>query len=307
MLRGNQGTQSDSNNPDRTMETYASLLAESVSALRARGVTECTRTARWIMTDVVGCSSAHLLAFPHEAVSSTDAQRIRRKVLRRAAHEPLQYILGYADFCGLRIHVNPAVLIPRPESEQVVEAALSLVSGTCTPRVLDIGTGSGCLALAIKRKRPDASVWACDISSDALEVARQNAAELELAVSLLRADIFSSSLLEQLRLSSFDLIISNPPYVPNEEMDELPPEIVLHEPWDALCAGPDPMRFYNRIASCLAPALLKDEGHLVVEIHANQSEAACSVMRTALLSNVSLRADISGKPRIVTAQNPLMR
>ncbi len=285
-----------------TMETRSSLVAELIAYLRANGAADCTRKVRWIMTEEIGCSMAHLLAFPELTVERGHVQRIRSMIRRCARREPLQYILGYTEFRGLRIRVTPAVLIPRPETEQVAEAALKCIEYVRKPRIMDIGTGSGCLALALKHERSDAQMMACDNSTAALAVARQNAAVLGLDISFAHTDIFASDPFRGVEPMTYDLIVSNPPYVTHEELSTLQPEVRCHEPLNALYAGRDPVRFYRRIAKRIGPALLKDGGFLVLESHAEYSDAVCKVLRDARFSAIAVTEDLSGRPRIVAAR-----
>jgi release factor glutamine methyltransferase len=218
---------------------------------------------------------------------------------RCVAGEPLQHVLGYADFRDLRLRVSPAVMVPRPETEEVVEAALALIEDVETPRVLDVGTGSGCIALALKHERPDARVQAWDVSPDALAVARDNADRLGLDVHVAQVDLFEDAATESLR-KPVDLLVSNPPYIPDDEAETLPPVVRDYDPDVALFAGDDPLRFYRALAA-RAPALCAPGAALVFEAHADYAEDAAAVLEAEGLRDVRVRDDLSGRPRILSA------
>lgn len=283
-----------------THTTRGELLRESTEALAAARPGDGRRIARWICADVLGCSFAEILAYPDRRATRPQTELIRSATRRCAGREPVQYVLGYAAFCGLRIRVTPSVLIPRPETEQVISAALSILEDFRSPRVLDIGTGSGCIALAIKKARPDADVTACDVSPDALQVARGNSAELALAVRFVQADALAGSFVEIVG-GVYDLVVSNPPYIARTELETLEPEVRDHEPLAALCAGEDPLLFYRQIGECLAPSLLGPAGSLVLETHAFRADSVCKMLRHAGFGKVDVLADLAGLPRIVCA------
>src|SRR5690606_1734301 len=222
---------------------------------------------------------------------------------RRLRGEPLQYVLGHADFFGLRLRVTPAVLIPRPETEEVAEEALRRLDGRETPWVLDVGTGSGALALALKHRRPDAEVFACDVSEAALAVAADNAKRLGLAVTFIESDVLDAAF-TRAAPPAFDLVVSNPPYVPEAERDDLAAEVRDHEPDEALFVpSEDPLLFYRALAA-RAPDLLKPGGWLVVAPHAEHGEAVRDCFGGVGLEGATLRRDLAGRPRIVSAHLP---
>jgi release factor glutamine methyltransferase len=247
-------------------------------------------------------------------------------VRRRAAREPLQYVLGHADFYGLRLRVTPAVLIPRPETERVVERALALIADVPTPRVVDVGTGSGCIACAVAHERPTARVVGCDVSTGALAVARANADALGLPIAFGEADLTAPAFPAQVRAllgrpggpppedaatggdalsdaARFDLVVSNPPYVPDAEADALAPEVREHEPPVALFTGADPLVCYRALARHAA-ALLRPGGRLVTETHADYAADVAAVFRDAGLADVRTERDLAGRPRLALARRP---
>ncbi len=287
---------------DISKKNWRGLLYEAASALAAAGLPEARRHAEWMLTDVLGCSRAHLLAYPQREATPAQAEALAAMVARRIRREPLQYVLGHTGFYGLHLRVTPAVLIPRPETEQVVEAALRLIHGAPQPKVLDVGTGSGCIALALKHARPDAEVYACDVSEAALEVARANAADLGLAVACFRADALAPGFPAHAP-GSLDLLVSNPPYVARDEADGLAPEVRDYEPPLALFAGDDPLTFYRAIAQHAA-ALLQPGGYVVFETHAEHGGAVCDLLQQRGFAAIRLRRDLAGLPRIAHARRP---
>ena len=280
--------------------TWGSLLRDATQTLEAAEVPTPRRVASWLLGDLLGCSPARLLAYPERTATPRQAQALAPLLARCLQREPVQYILGYADFFGLRLRVTPDVLIPRPETEQVVEAALALLADRVRPRVLDVGTGSGCIALALQHECPEAEVFACDLSEAALGIARANADTHRLAVTFVRADGLASDFPRHVP-GLFDLVISNPPYLADDEADELEPEVRDYEPSLALFAGDDPLRYYRGIAGH-APALLAPGGLLVFETHAYHADAVRLLLAEAGFLDVHLKRDLAGHPRIVTAR-----
>lgn len=277
-----------------------SLLNAAAQILHTAGIDAPRRNAEWMLEDLLGCSRAQLFVRAAQPVSAADVERLNAMLAQRLARVPLQYILGHAEFYGLRLRVTPAVLIPRPETEQVVETALRLLEGTPVPRVLDVGTGSGCIALALKHERPAAEVCACDVSPEALAVARQNGAALALSVTWLQADALAPDFPRQVR-GPFDLLISNPPYIERAEAATLEPEVRDHEPHRALFTDGDALRFYRAIGHH-AQTLLLPGGWLVFETHADHGAEVADWLRSASFAPVHLQDDFAGLPRIVAAR-----
>lgn len=284
----------------KALPTWGSLLRDATRTLAGGGVPAPRRTAVWLLGDVLGCSAAHLIAYPDREASKEHLRTLAPLLERCAAREPIQYVLGSADFCGMRLRVTPDVLIPRPETEQVVEAALRHLPAGSPARVLDIGTGSGCIALAIKHARPSARVTAVDVSEAALRVARQNADLHDLAVTFLHGDLLAPDFVRQVA-GSWDLIVSNPPYLAREEASMLEPEICDHEPDVALFSGADPLQHYRAIATH-APRLLAPNGCCVLEVHAHRADAVADLLRSAGLRSVAVQPDLAGLPRIVSGR-----
>ena len=259
------------------------------------------RTAEWLLLDVLECDRARLHTRPNQPVEAEAAQQFRAMVARRVDGEPLQHILGYTSFRGLRVEVSPDVMIPRPETEEVVDTALQMVRDTEAPRVLDVGTGSGCIALAMKHERPDAVVHACDISSEALRVAKANAQQLQLDICLVEADLFDDRFLAQMP-SQLHLLVANPPYIPEAEADTLPDVVREYDPVRALFTRGDPLRFYRALVDA-ALALCRTGGAIVLEAHADYADKVARLLRDTGLKNVQVEADLAGRPRIVRGRH----
>ena len=280
--------------------TRRTLLGEGIRRLEAAGIEEARRNAEWMLCEVLACSRVQLYAYGEEPVVPAQVEAFEAMLVRRARHEPLQYILGHTVFFGLRLRVTPAVLIPRPETEQVVEAALGLILERTAPRILDVGTGSGCIALALKHNRRDAEVAACDVSPDALALALDNATALELPISFFHADALAPGFPAYVP-HSLDLLISNPPYIPLPEATTLAPEVHAHEPALALFSGDDPLLFYRALTRS-APALLASGGYLVFETHADYAPTVAALLEEAGFKMVTVKADLAGHPRIVSGR-----
>jgi release factor glutamine methyltransferase len=211
---------------------------------------------------------------------------------RRGRREPVAYILGRWGFHGLDLAVDGRVLVPRPETEVLVERCLALLEGREAPRVADVGTGSGAIALAIKAARPDAAVTATDVSADALAVARANAAALGLEVDLAEADLLAGV------EGRFALVASNPPYIGEAEVSGLEPEVAGYEPRLATVAGPAGTEVLERLAAA-APGALEPGGWLVVECGAAQAEAVRGLLAAAGAVETFAEPDLAGIDRVV--------
>ena len=281
--------------------TRRALLDTAVARLDAAGVGDARRTAEWIVEHATGARRVDLYARPDVVVEPTEAALADRYLARRAAGEPIQYVLGTADFYGLTLTVTPDVLIPRPETEEVVEHALGLIRDVRAPWVLDVGTGSGAVALAVKHERPDAEVFAVDVSPGALAVAAGNASRLGLDVTFVEADALRPAFADEVP-PAFALVVSNPPYVPDAERATLQREVRDHEPGTALFVpDADPLVFYRALAGH-APRLLTPGGWLVAETHADHGRAVAALWAEAGLADADVFTDLSGRDRIASAR-----
>jgi release factor glutamine methyltransferase len=255
---------------------------------------------------------AHLLQLPRmklylnfeQALTPPQVESFRAMVVRRGQREPLQHILGTTCFCGLEIAVNRYVLIPRPETELLAERGWTFLShhSTLNPQpltALDFGTGSGCLAIALAHRCSAAQVTAIDVSPEALALARENAARHNLAdrIQFPQGDGFAAVPGGM----QFELVISNPPYIPSADLATLQPEVRDHDPRAALDGGPDGMAYYRRLAAEAAP-FLKPAGRLMLEIGDGQAARVCEILQEQNWIVEAVQADYNHTPRIVSAR-----
>ena len=274
--------------------TIAGALREASSALRVAGVAEPRREAGTLLSHSMNCDRAFLITHADEALTAAQAAAFRASVARRAAGEPFQYIAGRQEFYGLEFEVTPDVLIPRPETELLVEEALRLLQGTDAPLVCDVGTGSGCIAVTLLRERRDARGLALDVSTAALAVAARNAARhgVEERLQFLVSDCFDA-LREGTR---FDLVASNPPYIAESDMETLQREVREHEPRLALTPGGDGLSVVRRLVA-EAPRVLKPGGHLLVEIGFGQHAQVAALADPSVWTLLDIHRDLQGIPR----------
>ena len=295
--------------------SWAQLQHDAAATLASAGVVAAESEARWMVESASGRRGSDLLAST-EPPTTNAPSRVQHMVERRIAGEPLQYVLGEWEFRGIDLFVDPRVLIPRPETEvtaQVaVDAALRVGArrGRANPwagartefTVVDLGTGSGAIALALARELPDAEVWATDVSADALAVARANVAGAGSAATRVRVaegDWFAA-LPDALR-GRIRVAVANPPYVSEAEVAGLPSEVADHEPMLALVSGPTGLEAIEHIVG-EAPAWLEPGGTLVIEIAPHQSESAASGARAAGFADVRVEPDLTGRERVLAAR-----
>ena len=256
--------------------------------------------AELLLCHVLDTNRALLLAHDTDSIGADKAEAYRTLVARRKAGEPFQYLLGSANFMGLDFIVTPDVLIPRFDTERLVEKALELLQPIAQPIVLDVCTGSGAIAVAISHYKPDAAVYAGDISEAALKVAEQNNQCLNTHVSFRQGNLLEP--FDDLN-GTVHLLISNPPYITTQEMQELPID-VQQEPHLALWGGEDGLDFY-RTLSAKAPLLLCAGGWLMFEIGWKQGAAVSSLMQQQGFQNVAVLQDWQGNDRVVVGQMKL--
>lgn len=277
------------------------LLREVTRHMACASVPSAEVAARYLFGEILHCPPAHLAAYPHQPVSAEDAAAIREAADKCSRREPVQYVLSYAYFHNLRLKVTPAVLIPRPETEQLVNLVLDHVPEERPAKILDIGTGSGCIALAIKQARTDASVFGCDVSQAALDVAAENARSHGLDIGFQKVDILLPEDVVRLAKGKFDVIVSNPPYIPNLERASLQPEVRDHEPEVALFCGADPLKFYRAILEVVRAGTLKSGGLLFVEAHRDYALDVADLFQRAGGTSVRVEKDLAGMNRFVHA------
>lgn len=277
------------------------VLQRSTEYLAARGVEDARLDAERLAAHVLGVDRLRLYLDFERPLSEVELDALRKRVVRRGLREPLQQILGCQPFREITLRVTPDTLVPRPETEEVVDVALSELDRLSlpVPRVLDLGTGTGCIAISVAVERPEARVTAVECSAPALAVARENAVSCGVAerLRLLSGDLFSP-LAEGER---FDLIVSNPPYLTPDEWRQAPPEVRDHEPKAALVGGDDGLACYRRMFG-EAPQCLSPSGTVVVEIGATQGEAVAAIAREAGFRSVRVQQDLAGRDRVVVAR-----
>jgi release factor glutamine methyltransferase len=278
--------------------TVGKLLCQGAATLRAAGIEEARAEARLLLGHVLGLDAAGLLARRHEAV---EAAPFHAAIARRAAREPLAYITGRQGFWTLDLAVSPATLIPRADSESLVEAALAaLPDRDAGLSVLDLGTGTGCLLLAILAERPNAFGVGVDLAPEAAALARANARATGLGA---RAAFLAGDWAGALA-GRFDLVLSNPPYIESADISALMPEVAAHEPARALDGGADGLAAYRRLAAQL-PGLLGPGGIAVLELGQGQRAAVSALMAGAELVVLGCRADLNGVDRALVVKKPI--
>lgn len=264
------------------------------AAKRLGGSPTARRDAELLLLRALGQDRAWLLAHPEAALTPEQAQQYESWIARRARHEPVQYILGEQEFFGLAMRVTPAVLIPRPETEHLVEALLSRVPPDIPLRICDVGTGSGAIAVALAAALPRAQVTALDLSTAALEVARENALRHGVAD---RLRLLESDLLSAVRGEQFDAVVSNPPYV--AEAEALEPQVRDYEPHAALYAGETGLEVYRQLIPEAHNALVPG-AWLMLEIGHGQREELAEWL--AAWDGVEFVNDLAGIPRVAIAR-----
>ncbi len=272
--------------------TLLKLLQWTTGYFREKGIDNPRLDAELLIAAVLELDRVGLYLNYDKPLGSAELDRVRPLVKRRAQREPLQYLLGKTEFWSLEFRVSPAVLIPRADTEVLVEEALS--KATATGCLLDIGTGSGAIALSFASERAEWRVTGLDISSAALEVAAENASKLGLAG---RATLAEGDL-AQLPEGAYDLVVSNPPYIASAEYEQLMPEVRDHEPQLALLAGAEGLDCYREIARQI-DRVLKPGGWLLLEIGYRQQEAVAELLEKAGLKDIYCRRDYADNPRVV--------
>jgi release factor glutamine methyltransferase len=274
----------------------AEVVRRGEAYLERHGVASPRVEAEQLMRHVLGVSRAELYARAR-GLTAQEARAYGRALCRRCTGAPLQQVVGTVGFRGLTLEVRPGVFVPRPETEVTVELALEAIAGTSTPRVVDVGTGSGAIALAIAHERPDARVWAVDLAPEAVALAEANAHRLGLPVTVLGGDLLDP-LPEGVR-GRVHLVVANPPYVPAERADDLPPE-VRADPPSALFGDPDTA---GRVFTAAA-GVLRSGGAAVVEIEESTADDVIARARRAGFGDLVVRRDLAGRDRVVAGRWP---
>ena len=276
---------------------------------------EATSLASMVMENVTGLTRIDRLTKKDEPLVVQQLHHLTKVVQRLGQHEPIQYVLGECFFHGLKLYVNNHVLIPRPETEELVEWIINDVktSGknvfqrkegeadeTTQLKVLDVGTGSGCIALALKKAMPKAEVWGCDVSDEALNVARRNGAQLDIRVDFQGINFLDES--QQRSLPTVDIIVSNPPYVPEKDKATMRPNVLAHEPHTALFVPDDDALIFYKTLALFGHKRLYENGCIYIEISENAAKETVRIFKEAGYNNVEIKKDMQGKDRMVKAR-----
>ena len=280
--------------------TYGELYKYGELALEAAGVAEASLDARLLLEYICHTDRNELIVHADRRRSSLEEQFYSTVIEKRAERVPLQYIIGEQEFMGLRFKVNEHTLIPRQDTEILVEEALHRLSDGM--RILDMCTGSGCILLSLLRYSNECEGVGIDISGEALKVARENAEQLHLEASFLEGDLFAplaDFVSDKTTDRLFDMIVSNPPYIETAVISTLMPEVRGHEPTKALDGGGDGLHFYKEIV-VQAPMYMRKGAHLLFEIGCGQGEAVMSLMRAAGFEQVGIFKDYAGMDRVVS-------
>ncbi|MEZ5306192.1 MAG: peptide chain release factor N(5)-glutamine methyltransferase [Pyrinomonadaceae bacterium] len=280
------------------MPTIETTLATASATLANEGIANALRDAKLLLRAALGKTEAFLIAYPEFEIDEESGQIFEKLLERRLAKEPIQYILGKQEFYGLEFVVRPGVLIPRPETEILVEHALRSIAPFEAPRGFEIGIGSGCISVALLRQYEDLRMRATDISLDAIAIARENIEKHGVAdrIELSRGDLFGDLQKDE----RFDLIVSNPPYIGSEEFSGLEAQVRQFEPKTALTDDADGFSVIERIAT-ESGKHLKEGGRIFVEIGFGQSERAMEIFAKNGWKDIEIIPDLAGIPRILRA------
>ena len=288
------------------MKTFKELLKEGTQILINGGIEEARLDAWLLLGYTAGITRAWYYAHDDQKPGQEIADRYRELCTRRAERIPLQHLTGKAYFMGYEFDVDERVLIPRQDTEILAEEALRLLADKRSPEILDMCTGSGCLLLSILMEKEDAHGTGVDISEEALAVAEKNRKNLHLEerALLVKSDTFSGEYFQKNSSEhpmEYDMLISNPPYIPTADIQQLMDEVRLHDPVLALDGKEDGLYFYRRITE-EALRYLKPGGWLLYEIGCDQGEAVSRIMRTNDFSNIAVKKDLAGLDRVVLGQ-----
>lgn len=283
-----------------TMQEATFYLLKKLRSIYPEG--EASQITDWVMEHITSSKKAERMIYKKEAITDDEEKKLKQYTERLIQHEPVQYVLNEAWFYKMKFYVDKNVLIPRPETEELVDWIVREVgsqgSGVRSKKILDIGTGSGCIAVALKKNLPAAEVWACDVSDEALTVARKNADSLDALIDFIPIDFLNKE--EWKQLPHFDVIVSNPPYVPEKDKAQMQPNVLNYEPHTALFVpNDDALIFYKAIAE-FAKEKLNANGSVYAEIHESLGEDVMKLFRSKGFS-AELRKDLQGKERMINA------
>lgn len=275
------------------------IVSKGTERLKEAGIAE-SQTDSWLLAEyILGVRRQDIFLTPDKCVSEELAQKYMQAVKRRAAHVPLQHITGHQQFMDFDFIVNGDVLIPRPETELLVEQVVSYIKECFsdenkTVKVLDMCTGTGCIAISVNKMCDNAKVWAADVSDKALKVALENNTRNQGNVTFIKSDLFTNI------KEKYDIIISNPPYIPTEEISSLMEEVRDYEPSLALDGSNDGLKFYRKICK-MAEGFLNEHGKIFFEIGYDQGKTVPELLRENGFTNIQVLKDLSGNNRMVIA------
>ena len=293
-------------------ETLNGLLKNGQKILEQSGIREAGLDAWLLLEYITGKSRAYYFAHGDEGVTEETACRYQELIRKRAEHIPLQHLTHQAFFMGYEFYVNEDVLVPRQDTETLMEAALELLKGNKAPRILDMCTGSGCIITSLMLEVPDASGTGVDLSEKALEVAIRNARELGTAdrTKFVKSDLFSAEYFSKKdnaeKVTGYDMLISNPPYIPSGEIEGLMEEVRLHDPRMALDGMEDGLYFYREITR-QAMDHIRPGGWLLYEIGCEQGKDVKELLEKEGFIKTEIRQDLCGLDRVVLGQRPLLQ
>lgn len=283
---------------DNLVSTFLDYLEQELSPIYEER--ERQNTIQWLFHDLKNWNRADLIMNKSSRLSESEILALHFNLKKLKQGEPIQYVVGTVDFFGLKLRVNPSVLIPRPETEELVKLIIT-ENDLANSEILDIGTGSGCIAISLKKLRPQWKVSALDVSVNTLNTAEQNARLNETHIQFEKCDILHSYPLH----GPFDIIVSNPPYVLDSDKTEMSDQVLKHEPHQALFVpDTDPLLFYRRILDIM-PQILKPEGKIYFEIHESKGIEMRKLAEKYPVRNIHLYQDMQGKDRMLSIQyNP---
>jgi len=274
------------------------IIQESEKWLAERGVQDCRLDTEYRLSEVLRPDRVGLYLAFDRPITESELVDFRALLKRRGKREPLQHVLGYTEFMGHRILTSSAALIPRPETEILVEQALVMLKNIAEPRVIDIGTGTGCIAIGIALENPKVKILALEISGHALELARENVAAHDLSEKIVLSQFDILKTLPKLQ-ERVDLVVSNPPYINYSELSGMQKEVAEFEPHQALFDSDDGLVFYRRYAEIL-PRLLNPGGRFLFEFGGeHQAKAILNIFMTAGLTELEITNDYAGHPRLI--------
>ncbi len=276
---------------------YTEAFLLGMQKLKEAQLEEAQLDARLLLEEICGTDHNTLLCHGDREVSEKEEEQYRKAIEQRAQHVPLQHILGYQDFMGLRFHVNEHVLIPRQDTEILVEEAMRYLHDGM--RILDLCTGSGCILLSLLHYSNDCEGIGVDISKEALQVAALNAELLGIKADFLKSDLYEKV------TGKFDLLVSNPPYIERKVIPTLMEEVREYDPYIALDGGEDGLDFYRRIIGG-AQDYLKRGGQILMEIGSGQAQAVSELLREAGFKEIDVCRDFAGLDRVVSGRLPIL-